>query len=797
MLKTSIRTMKHGFFIIAQIILLTGMTLQCGKKPQEQGKEKKALSSSQQGKGPEAIKAESGELKTPAEKSGDAAAGGKKPPSEIDKDGVKGRNILRPFNEVELGIAGHGRFVDFRRPSGLWAVTNESVKSDPPSPGASRAGVVLDSRPITIRLFAGDIGDGRIVLSVKSTGPSEMSWSIKGGGRKKVPLETGTHLLAIDKDRTSGRDSIDLMVSGGSSDRPPFPSLLGLWLWQGDGAPPGPPAVKACNNKKGIALEPGQKLIAAALIPPGAAVEARASGSGAGRLEIEITGDETKTGPMALTAAVSGHDTIGVMKTTVGNKQREAVEIEVALPDGSGSGACIETISIRTKNAGKGKKPAVGPIEGVVLVMTDTMRGDLYNWYGGYRNQDMAVPMPNLEALAARSYRFTRATAHASYTKPSVATMLSGLYPSEHGALGRSKSMAQNVSPLMHYLSPLGVKSTGVLSNYFFLPRFGLDRGWDSKVWVESFKASIDDQNVLDGIKDMLSSGSLASPFFLYIHLMGAHVPYSPPTYAKERIARHLLSTTIKPMATTNFIKDFQRGLIKKITETQLGQLVGLYRSDALYHDDIMGKLTAMLEEAGIMDKALLIYTSDHGEEFMEHGGLGHGRSLWPEQVDVPLLVHLPGQAAGEDIETLAGHIDVAPTILKALGAEPPARWPGKNLLDIIADPGGIGHESRGMLLQHWTGARGVKLEQWKLITRPASDPVMSREKDGMNEILSLQGSPITLRLLRKKEASLLCARALAKPRDAKKGAADDEEAVDLDEETRKQLEKLGYIFSE
>ncbi|MFH1436081.1 MAG: sulfatase, partial [Pseudomonadota bacterium] len=786
--------MKRGIFIIVQIILLSGMTVQCGKKPQEQGKEAQSASAARHGKARQSVKPAGGEGDGEAKESGDAAAGGKKTSSKPGKDGVKGRDILRPFDKVELGAAGGGRFVDFRRPSGLWAVLNESVKSSPPSPESSRAGVALGVQPITVRLFPGDIGEGRVVLVVQSAGPSEVSWRIKRGGKKKVPLRGGIKLLAIDKAHTSDLDSIDLLVSGGPSDRPPFPSLLGLWLWQGDGDPPaGPPSIKACKNNKGIALEPGQKLIAADVLPRDAIVEARASGGGAGRMKIEIIGDETRTGPHAFSAAAPGLDEIAAMETKAGNKQPEAVEIEVALPGGGGPGACVETISIRPGKAGGGKSTAAGPIEGAVLVMTDTMRGDLYDWYGGYRDKDMAVPMPNLEALAARSYRFTRATAHASYTKPSVATMLSGLYPAEHGALGRSRAMSPNVSPLMHYLSPLGVKSTGVLSNYFFLPRFGMDRGWDSKVWIESFKASIDDQNVLDGIKDMLSSGSLEPPFFLYIHLMGAHVPYSPPAYAKERIARHLLSTTIKPMATTSFIKDFQRGVIKKISKTQLGQLVGLYRSDALYHDDIMGGLTAMLEEAGIMDRALLIYTSDHGEEFLEHGGLGHGRSLWPEQVDVPLLVHLPGQAAGRDIEELAGHIDIAPTILKALGAEPPAFWPGKSLLDIIAGPGGNGQESRGMLLQHWTGARGVKLENWKLITAPGSDPVMSVEKNGRNQELAPQDGPVTLRLLRKKEAFLICSRAAAEPRDAKQEQEAGGEEAEIDEETRKQLEKLGY----
>jgi len=340
-----------------------------------------------------------------------------------------------------------------------------------------------------------------------------------------------------------------------------------------------------------------------------------------------------------------------------------------------------------------------------------------------------------------------------------------------------------------------GVKTYAVLSHFFFNTRFGMNRGWDRSVWADPFKTSVNDSVALEALENLLASGPLPSPFFLYVHLMGAHAPYAPPVSAREQIASRLLSPSVNPISTTKLIKNFQAGKIKKIKKCQLRDLVGLYRSDAVYHDTIMKKLLSRLDEKGIMERAIFIYTSDHGEEFFEHGGLGHARSLWSEQIDVPLFVHLPGQEEGARIESLVGHIDLAPTILSAFGMPVPGEMHGMDLMKAIENPDAALRATRGLLVQHWTGISGVRLGKFKLLRLSNSSDILTVEVQGKETKLSPSDYPITLRLLRKTETSLVRQRASAIEKTAKGGSLPAAEDAQIDEETRRQLEKLGYIL--
>jgi len=204
-----------------------------------------------------------------------------------------------------------------------------------------------------------------------------------------------------------------------------------------------------------------------------------------------------------------------------------------------------------------------------------------------------------------------------------------------------------------------------------------------------------------------------------------------------------------------------------------------------------MDSLIGLLRKAGILDRAILLYTSDHGEEFLEHGGLGHARSLWSEQIDVPLLMHLPGQTEGADVQALTGHIDIAPTVLHALGQEIPDSMSGLSLLHIVGE-GTARTEARGLLIQHWTGISGVRVGCYKLLHPAAWRDVLTVERDGKEESLAPGDHPVTMRLLRKKETALMLL-AGAKSGLLKGGGAD----VALDDETLEKLEKLGYVFTE
>lgn len=550
--------------------------------------------------------------------------------------------------------------------------------------------------------------------------------------------------------------------------------LAGVWL-----APKGtqpaltPPRLKACAQGKGVGLEPGTSVRAAALAPPGAHVAAIAAGTGAPSLEVTIHRD---SGVEPLEIELSRKNKVHKGWRAIKGQRPQAVEVVASLPAGARGEACLRSLEIRTDAAAGKRRPRT--FDAVVVIMTDTMRGDLYP----YEGSRMGVKMPNMQALAGRSTVFAQATAHSSYTKPSVGTILTGLYPEQHGGLARKAPISDGVSLVSEILEKAGVRTVSFLSNFFFNPSFGMRRGWTETHFIDPWQAALDDTIVIEDFERWCQGGVPEGPLFVYVHLMGAHAPYSPPTRIRKAFLEgRSLSSRLSPRHTAQLIKDLTSGKEPRLSNRERSQLEALYRADAAYHDEVLGHLLEAMEASGLLERALLIYTSDHGEEFYEHGRVGHGTGLWHEQVHVPLVVHAPGQKSSITSTALVGHVDVAPTILEALGAPVPESLPGRNLIDLI-DP--TGPESRPLILEHWTGRWGIQLGPWKLQRRPA-DERLSWSFEAEEDELEPDSLPVLHLLLRKELAwSYLALGA----------AADEQPALELPQELTDQLEKLGYI---
>ena len=695
------------------------------------------------------------------------------------------QDLAAARDAIEMGTTDGGRFVDLRRLAGQWSLKDAGAASRPAAPEADD-GWPLDVHPLSLRLYEKDIGGGRIFLVVTSKGKKTLAI----GDGKSVSVGEGLSTVPVGLPPAGPSGAIDMACTAGGGSGTVH--VLGFWIWpSNDVPPPGqPPAPAPCDDGSGLRVRPGETLVVTVALSPGVSLSAKASGKGSGALWGSVTVDGLGTKTLAFGASgIAGDPSSSWTADLPAHVDLVPAEIVIGLPPSAAGESCIEEWSV-LKHEASPAPPSTRP-DGVVLVMTDTMRGDLYAWQGKSASPTMTVSLPTVEALASSSYRFVNATAHASYTKPSVATMLTGLYPAEHGGLGRKKAVAPGVSLLPEILASAGVPALAVLSNYFFNPRFGMNRGWTGSEWAEPFASAIDDGVVLEALEKLLASVPDDGPFFLYIHLMGAHAPYAAPAGERAKIASRLLSPAIAPMATTNLVEKFSAAKASAIHADVLEDLRGLYRADALRHDAIMDSLVGLLRKAGIMDRAILLYTSDHGEEFFEHGGLGHARSLWSEQIDVPLLMHLPGQKEGADLQALAGHIDIAPTVLHALGQAVPDSMSGLSLLHVVGEET-ASSEARGLLIQHWTGISGVRVGRYKLLHLAACQDALTVERDGKEETLVPGDHPVTMRLLRKKETALMLL-AGAKSGLLKGGGAD----VTLDDETLEQLEKLGYVFTE
>ncbi|MCX7011294.1 MAG: sulfatase, partial [Candidatus Sumerlaeota bacterium] len=338
----------------------------------------------------------------------------------------------------------------------------------------------------------------------------------------------------------------------------------------------------------------------------------------------------------------------------------------------------------------------------VLLIVVDTLRADHTNPYGC-----TALQTPVLNALAADGVVFEQAVAQASWTRPSIATILTGLYPSTHGAASKADRLGAKAPTLPQTLRDAGFFTVGLVNNFNISGYFGFNKGFthyrylkptfhlfasDScsrlaiydilravrekvlqrlrgKDYVDVMDFYWPAEKVVDVADDWLDRFK-DTPFFYFVHFMDPHDPYM----------LHPLSLR----------KGFARLGWGSLTSQDRDPLHDAYLGEIQYVDGEIGRLVAHLKEQGLYDNMAIILTGDHGEEFLDHGGWWHGRTLYEEMIHVPLIVKLPGNAlAGTRVPYQVRHIDIAPTICRLMGVEPPPFMQGVPLVQggQLADP--------------------------------------------------------------------------------------------------------------
>lgn len=301
---------------------------------------------------------------------------------------------------------------------------------------------------------------------------------------------------------------------------------------------------------------------------------------------------------------------------------------------------------------------AAGPEGPVVIYLIDTLRADRVSVYGAPR-----PTTPAAEQLAMEGSVFENAYSVSSWTRPSVATLMTSLLPAEAGTLGRYGKLDPGLPYLPQMFQHRGWKTAAFVSNgNIFDARTGFSRGFDLFTTVTTNVKrevlSTTAREVVDPVIEFLQRQ--ASPrFFLYIHVIDPHAPYySEPSY-KEL---------------------FPGGEnADKMSERERALLV--YDRAVRQADDQFGRIADLLRAKGFWRGATVIYTSDHGEEFLEHGGRAHGYTLFEEQIRIPLIIKYPTAqkkpSRRREVVTLA---DLTPTLAEMFGLERSARWIGTDL---------------------------------------------------------------------------------------------------------------------
>lgn len=316
----------------------------------------------------------------------------------------------------------------------------------------------------------------------------------------------------------------------------------------------------------------------------------------------------------------------------------------------------------------------------ILVYLVDTLRADHLGCYGYSRPTS-----PNIDAFAAESTLFSSMFAQASWTRASVASLFTGLNPLRHGTIDRQAGLPSSVPVLSEILQQAGYQTAAVITNSNIWSEFGFHRGFDSYEHLPEKPGTDEIHQLSDRVNDAafqwLEGRSKDRPFFLYLHTSDPHGPYVPRTPYRERFAQSVRDPAVGKMDMIRAAKSKALAASPSLAQ----DFSDLYDAEIAFNDSEFGRLIRYVKELGLYESTLIIFTSDHGEEFLDHGFWEHGASLFNEQLHVPFILKLPrGLGKGLRITDKAALIDVLPTVLDYLGQPPAQPIEGSSLLPLI-----------------------------------------------------------------------------------------------------------------
>ena len=418
---------------------------------------------------------------------------------------------------------------------------------------------------------------------------------------------------------------------------------------------------------------------------------------------------------------------------------------------------------------------AYGKSRGIVLVSIDTLRRDHVGAYGYPK-----PTTPRLDALARQGLLAEDAVSPSSWTLPSHISLLTSTDPAVHGGIDMKHGFNRRVPSLARTLREAGYAAQAVTSHLYVSGVYGLDDGFDhldfhqDRVATDVAERAI---SLLDRFGDR--------PFFLVLHF------YDPPWHYDPPEAQRKLFDTGYTGPLTGVWRQFKDKTRQSTTPAELQHILALYDGEIRYVDDELGRVLDHMKTRGLDAGTLLVVTSDHGEEFLDHGSWEHQKTLYEEVVRVPLVVTGPGVGPRRE-PAQTSLLDVCPTVLAWAGLPPQPSHAGRSLLAALPERDAYGeteHTADGTSRLFLRGGAG----RWKTILsldRASGEP-------RKEEWYDLRADPAEQRDARPRVevADAIRKRALGRWRDGRArgvGAP----AVELTPEQRERLRALGYVGS-
>lgn len=296
----------------------------------------------------------------------------------------------------------------------------------------------------------------------------------------------------------------------------------------------------------------------------------------------------------------------------------------------------------------------------LVLIVVDTLRFDHVGCYGSARDTT-----PAMDAFAAQAVRFEHAYSTAPWTCPSVATILTGKFPSGHGLMMPLTGLADEVVTLAEMLRAEGYATAAVVSNSHLKKKNAFDQGFDTYLDSEArWHTHVSTPGVTKQAIDLVQGlAEEDRPFFLF-------VLYFDPHYEYKRHPEYGFAQHPGRLEGTESIYQLRK-LGPRLTDGEIGFIRDVYDEEIRFTDAGIGRLLEALRGTGELERTAVAITADHGEEFFERGWLGHTRTLYEELIRVPLIVRGPGAQAPRTVATPVSLVSLAPTLLDIAGIDP------------------------------------------------------------------------------------------------------------------------------
>lgn len=448
-------------------------------------------------------------------------------------------------------------------------------------------------------------------------------------------------------------------------------------------------------------------------------------------------------------------------------------------------------ILLKPTKLDKPKKTA----KNVVLLVIDTLRAQSLKVY----DSKSRVKTPVLDQIASEGTVFEACQAPENWTKPSTASLLTGLFPATHGAKTDGAMLPKGATMLSEALKEGGFTTGSFIANGYVSDKFGFNQGWDYYTNYIREKKTTDAENVFKEAGDWIEQHK-GERFFAYVHTIDPHVPYDPPEQFLSMYRTTPYTGQVAPRKTPEQLADAKRSPPRVTFNAADKQyLRDLYDGEISYHDHYLGLFVERLKKLGVYDDTIFVITADHGEEFDEHGSWGHGHSVYQELLWIPYIVRFPGVVpAGKRIPQAVSSMSVFPTVMEAVGMPLPSQLEDRSLLGFVR--GGEPPPVPVAFSDFLDDRRVIRAGRWKLILRGLNETFFDLESDP-SEKKELDGAknPIAFRY-----ASMMLGQFLG-ARDrrtwlsggAGQGVKLEKENAVIDETTREQLKAIGYVGDE